>query len=238
MAKIDGDEAVSKLREFVRGQAATHMPHYVDLEVIDGSLQFETGYVTARHAGRTVRCIAPGPLDLTAATEAAPHIIKAWPPNPNNPGALYIAIGLAMNGTDGSRVPQVTATSYTDEGGVVVTDHGNLSGNTDDDHAQYMLEDGSRAASGKFDLSSGGLLTKVTTDDVSNLPTDSELDSAFGTPAAVGAGFIGLVDDAGSGAAVWLVASDGTNWWHSEYIKAVDPSGGGNAFGLLLAITQ
>jgi len=55
----------------------------------------------------------------------------------------------------------------------------------------------------------------------SALPTDAELDSAFGTPGAVGAGFLALLDDNGAGSAVYVVASDGTNWWQCAMTKAV-----------------
>lgn len=61
----------------------------------------------------------------------------------------------------------------------------------------------------------------VATDNVSSPPADAELDAAFGTPAGVGAGFVGLVDDNGAGTAVWLVASDGSNWWYEGLTKAV-----------------
>lgn len=50
------------------------------------------------------------------------------------------------------------------------------------------------------------------TADVSNPPTDAELDSAFGTPSAVGAGFRATIDDGGAGSNHYLVWSDGTNW--------------------------
>jgi hypothetical protein len=55
---------------------------------------------------------------------------------------------------------------------------------------------------------------------VSSPPSDAELDSAFGQPVDVGAGFLGLVDDAGAGSTVWLVVSDGTNWWYEQLTKA------------------
>lgn len=51
-------------------------------------------------------------------------------------------------------------------------------------------------------------------------PTDAELDSAFGTPATVGAGFIGVVDDAGAGTNEYLCWSDGTNWFFATGTKA------------------
>lgn len=57
--------------------------------------------------------------------------------------------------------------------------------------------------------------------DVSNPPTDAELDAAFGTPAAVGAAFLALVNDAGAGANLYLVGSDGANWWYVAMMKAV-----------------
>ncbi len=66
-----------------------------------------------------------------------------------------------------------------------------------------------------------GVRTKVSTADVSNPPTDAELDAAFGTPATVGSGFVALVDDNDAGTAMYLVASDGTNWWHAALTKAV-----------------
>lgn len=66
-----------------------------------------------------------------------------------------------------------------------------------------------------------GLQTQLSTDDVSSPPTDAELDSAFGTPATVGTGFIGVVDDAGAGSAFYVCCSDGTNWWYSAMTKAV-----------------
>lgn len=46
---------------------------------------------------------------------------------------------------------------------------------------------------------------QFSSESVTSTPTDAELDSAFGQPADVGAGFIGVVDDN-------IVVSDGTNW--------------------------
>jgi len=60
----------------------------------------------------------------------------------------------------------------------------------------------------------------VWTDDISNPPTDAELDSIYGTPAAVGAGFTAYIDDNGAGTAFYQVASDGNNWWYTTFTKA------------------
>ena len=56
-------------------------------------------------------------------------------------------------------------------------------------------------------------LIPVSRANMSSPPTDAELDTAFGTPANVGAGFLALIDDNGVDASVWMVASNGTSWW-------------------------
>jgi hypothetical protein len=72
------------------------------------------------------------------------------------------------------------------------------------------------------DLANDGTIKiKVSTANTSNPPTDAELDSEFGTPATVGAGYLALLDDNGGGANVYLVISDGTNWWYEALTKAV-----------------
>ena len=67
----------------------------------------------------------------------------------------------------------------------------------------------------------GTILIRVSTANTSNPPTDAELDGELGTPAAVGAGFMALLNDNGGGANVYLVLSDGTNWWYEALTKAV-----------------
>jgi len=66
-----------------------------------------------------------------------------------------------------------------------------------------------------------GVIPLVADDDVTNPPTDAELDTAFGAPATVGAGFVGILDDNGAGATVYICASDGANWWYAAMTKAV-----------------
>jgi len=60
-----------------------------------------------------------------------------------------------------------------------------------------------------------GFNTMYDTSNVSDPPTDANLDAAFGTPATLGGGFIGIVDDLGNEAAgdVWLVFTTATKWW-------------------------
>lgn len=60
----------------------------------------------------------------------------------------------------------------------------------------------------------------VSSANVSNPPTDAELDSEYGTPASVGNGFISLLDDNAADINVYLVASNGTSWWYTALTKA------------------
>lgn len=59
------------------------------------------------------------------------------------------------------------------------------------------------------------------TDNVSNPPTDAEIDTAFGTPASVGTPFVGIIDDGGADTIMWLVASNGTSWWYTSLTKGL-----------------
>lgn len=51
-------------------------------------------------------------------------------------------------------------------------------------------------------------------------PTLAEINAAFGTAAACGAGFMGIIDDAGAGSNSVLCWSDGTNWFYEAGGKA------------------
>ena len=53
---------------------------------------------------------------------------------------------------------------------------------------------------------------------VSDPPTAAELTAAFGTPATVGAGFIGLI---GSATTFYFTWSDNTNWFYTTGTQAV-----------------
>lgn len=66
-----------------------------------------------------------------------------------------------------------------------------------------------------------GVRTKISTANVSNPPTDAELDSAFGTPATVGSGFYAFVNDNNGGTNEYCVWSDGTNWFYTTGTKAL-----------------
>ena len=65
----------------------------------------------------------------------------------------------------------------------------------------------------------GGIRLKKSTDNVSDPPTDAELDSAFGTPAN-NVDQMFLLDDNDADTDVWLVTSNGTSWYYTQLTKA------------------
>ena len=50
--------------------------------------------------------------------------------------------------------------------------------------------------------------TRISTDNISNPPTDAEIDAAFDTPANLPSGFIGIIDDAGGSTVSYMVWPD------------------------------
>lgn len=68
-----------------------------------------------------------------------------------------------------------------------------------------------------------GIETIVANDDVADPPTDAELDTAFGDPTALNAGFIGILDDAGAGTDVYICWTTGNagEWYYTKGTKAV-----------------
>ncbi len=70
------------------------------------------------------------------------------------------------------------------------------------------------------DLVLGVVELKVSVNNTASPPTDAQLDTAFGIPSTVGAGFTAVLDDNGAGNNVYLIVSDGTNWWHAAMTKA------------------
>lgn len=56
---------------------------------------------------------------------------------------------------------------------------------------------------------------------VTSPPSDAELDSAFGTPATLGRGFIGTVDDNDGDTTMWLCITSDASWYYIATTKAV-----------------
>jgi hypothetical protein len=74
---------------------------------------------------------------------------------------------------------------------------------------------------GRFYCDAGGINTKYSTANVTNPPLKAEITGAFGTPAEVDSGWIGIIDDNGAGTAVYLCVSDGSDWWYESLTKAL-----------------
>ena len=85
-----------------------------------------------------------------------------------------------QDGAEVNNISDVNATDLTDSGATTLHthDHGNLDGLTDDDHTRYFDKDGSKAATGNFDLNYKQLLRSAIQNDViANIPvTGSEVE--------------------------------------------------------------
>ena len=68
---------------------------------------------------------------------------------------------------------------------------------------------------------SGSLQITYYTFSGSNPPTNAQLDAGIGTPTTVGKGFTAYWDNNNVGTNVYLLSSDGTNWWHQAMTKAL-----------------
>lgn len=66
-----------------------------------------------------------------------------------------------------------------------------------------------------------GLTVKYTEDNVADPPLDTQLDTIFGTPAALGAGYIGILDDNSADTDVYICFTNDTSWWYIKGTKAV-----------------
>lgn len=69
-------------------------------------------------------------------------------------------------------------------------------------------------------MTANGIRIKQSTANVSNPPTDAELDAEFGTPATLGAGFMATIDDNSGDTDVWFVWTTDTSWFYTKGTKA------------------
>lgn len=128
----DLDQVAERLRNHIQNTSASYGPGPVLLTVIDGSGQFVNGYVWCTFGDKSVQCIAPaGVGDLRTATSAAPMIIWAWPPNPNQAAGFYLAIGFAQNGATSNgfpagRIPPSVTTVINDPDGNPISGSGTV----------------------------------------------------------------------------------------------------------------
>jgi hypothetical protein len=83
--------------------------------------------------------------------------------------------------------------------------------------------DGTVSLSGILNATASGLRTIKSVADVSDPPTDAELDTAFGDPTTVDSGFIGILDDNDAGTDCYICWTTGTagEWFYTKGTKAV-----------------
>jgi len=75
---------------------------------------------------------------------------------------------------------------------------------------------------GTIDASAAGIRTEMAINNVNDTtPTAAELTTSFGTPAAVGSGFIGIVKDNDTDTNGFLVFSNGTSFYYLKFTKAL-----------------
>ena len=65
------------------------------------------------------------------------------------------------------------------------------------------------------------IIPHLSDDNVSNPPTDAQLDTAFGVPTTLPDPFLAIVDDAGAGITVWLCVATNSAWYYEQLTKAV-----------------
>jgi len=90
---------------------------------------------------------------------------------------------------------------------------------SDDAEVASIDSDGNAQFDGLVDCD-GGVATVVATDNVSDPPSDAELDSAFGEPGTVGAGFVGILDDNDDATDCYMCWTDGSAWFFTKGTKA------------------
>lgn len=120
----DIDQAAQSMRDHIKSQAASYAPGAVLLTVTDGSQQFNYGYVWCLYGDKRVQCIAPANVgDLRTATESAPMMVWALPPNPDQAsGYYYLAVGFAQNAASSNgfgpgRIPPLVGSVVNDPTG-------------------------------------------------------------------------------------------------------------------------
>lgn len=81
---------------------------------------------------------------------------------------------------------------------------------------------GTVTPTGQVVATAAGIRTRQAINNVNDTtPTAAELTTSFGTPASVGAGFVGVVKDADADTNCFVVVSNGTSYYYLKFTKAV-----------------
>jgi len=80
---------------------------------------------------------------------------------------------------------------------------------------------GTVTPTGQVVATAAGIRTKQAINNVGDTtPTAAELTTSFGTPATVGAGFVGVVKDNDADTNCFVVVSNGTSYFYLKFTKA------------------
>ncbi len=80
---------------------------------------------------------------------------------------------------------------------------------------------GAVTPTGQVVATAAGIRTKQAINNVGDTtPTAAELTTSFGTPAAVGSGFVGVVKDNDADTNCFVVVSNGTSYFYLKFTKA------------------
>lgn len=81
---------------------------------------------------------------------------------------------------------------------------------------------GASTLTGAVNATGAGIRTKMAINNVNDTtPTAAELTTSFGTPAAVGSGFVGVVKDNDTDTNGFLVFSNGVSYYYLKFTKAL-----------------
>jgi len=127
----------------------------------------------------------------------------------------YMALGLPTISTTNTTGTTSAATLYI-EGAPAVAGGGAIT----NPYALHV-DAGTSRFDGFVDATGAGVATIQSTDNVHDTtPTNAELDTAFGTPATVGRGFLGTIDDASGETNAYLCFSSDNEWFFLKFTKA------------------
>lgn len=86
---------------------------------------------------------------------------------------------------------------------------------------QWLFNGSSDLKVKSVNAATAGIVTQTSTANTANPPTSAQLVSAFGSPASLGAGFIGVLDDNSDNTNVYLCYTSDTSWFWLEGTKAL-----------------
>ena len=110
-----------------------------------------------------------------------------------------------------------------DDGGtenLIATIQGIRDGADNSGKVAINLRDAGTWAPTEYEFQLKGFKAPQSVANISNPPLDSELDAEFGTPAALGRGFMATIDDNSEESHVYLILTCDNTWWNVALSKS------------------